>query len=247
MARPASIPAKFWPTNWRSSPFLRPNWRGTSRSGNRITQIVQGKRAVTGDTAMRLGHPVRDERASPGSIADRARHPRRNAADRSGDQAIADTAGVRTPDAKGELDPAGRREAEGTAHAAQVGLRYAPHASLLARRQTPGPPNSVCLSHTLRLSRSIRRVYGGRTRFRRAKLQREPSDPSDTFTRDSRSGRCHPAGAAGCPSAFEGPTPWSHLSSRIEDRRDRPAKRIGRLSIRRPGFVTIGNSDWHAP
>jgi addiction module HigA family antidote len=37
---------------------------------NRITQIVQGKRSITGDTALRLGHWPRNGRSGPRQRSD---------------------------------------------------------------------------------------------------------------------------------------------------------------------------------
>jgi hypothetical protein len=51
---PQSIPAKFSPTSCTSWKSRRPNYRDSSPY--RISQIIQGKRAITGDTALRLGH-----------------------------------------------------------------------------------------------------------------------------------------------------------------------------------------------
>jgi antitoxin HigA-1 len=49
------IPAKCWPKSWSSLAF-RPASLQIRVPANRISQILAGKRSVTGDTALRLGH-----------------------------------------------------------------------------------------------------------------------------------------------------------------------------------------------
>ncbi len=60
---PRSIPAKSSPTNWKNSASPTDFARQINVPANRVSQIINGKRAITGDTALRLGHWFRTSAA----------------------------------------------------------------------------------------------------------------------------------------------------------------------------------------